>query len=253
MTGQNLWRDGILFICPPSDWGETCVLTGGEAKHLINVLRMKPGQVVRLFDGEGSTGLFEITGIDKKRASLRSQSPWDKIDDSTGLCLAVAWNKSSRRSMLLEKAVELGADRILFWQAEFTQGKLPDQAKENWQDKLIQAAKQCGRAMLPQVEIVSHGLDGLLALSKEFDRSYVLWESEQPENLLAESDFPLHSKTLVLIGPEGGFHANEIKAVKSAGIAPKSLGTSILRWETAAMVCMSTAYMAWQRTNPGAS
>lgn len=235
------------FYLPASDWAETCVLAGGEAKHLINVLRMKPGQVVRLFDGQGTSGLFTILESDKKRAVLKSESPWETVDDSTGLTLAVAWNKSSRRSMLMEKAVELGAGGIIFWQAEFSQGKIPAQAKDNWQDKMIQAAKQCGRAMLPKIEVLPGGLTEVLDMTGGFDRSFVLWESEEPENLLHENDFISGGRNLVLIGPEGGFEHKEIHSVMDSGIVPKSLGKSILRWETAAVLCMSMAYMAGQR------
>ncbi|WP_348981253.1 RsmE family RNA methyltransferase [Salidesulfovibrio onnuriiensis] len=217
-------------------------LEGAEARHMVKVLRTRPGEIVRLFDGVGREGDFEVLETSKSHAVLKALELKDHGTSDGGVWLALGWNKSSRRSYLLEKAVELQAGGIVFWQAEFSQGKVPGDAKESWLEKAVQAAKQCGSAWLPEFDVVSGGVQGVAEYGKGFDRTIIAWENEQGA-LLSPAELA-RGRTLIVIGPEGGFADHEAEAFMHKGFSAVSLGSSVLRWETAAMHCLSLSFYA---------
>lgn len=238
------------FFLPAPAWGaapakgDLVTLTGPEARHLLSVLRAKPGDEVRLFDGQGREGLFAIHSVQGK-ASAELQALGLTITPAlaTGITLAIGWNKSSRRDWLLEKAVELGAQGLLFWRSARSQGEPPAEPKDSWTDKLIQAAKQCGATWLPQLGCISGGLAGLLRLGAGFESRHVLWEGAEMDTLLRPETLT-KGRSLVVIGPEGGLENAEAQALLQAGFAAASLGPRPLRWETAALHCLSLGYHA---------
>ena len=246
------------FHLPPDRWpdpaapGARCALDGPEAKHMLKVLRTREGDVVRLFDGGGREGLFVLERADGKRAELRADSVLVHDRPASSVTLAVGWNKSSRRGWLLEKAVELGAGGVAFWQARRSQGGPSAEPKESWQEKCVQAAKQCGSPFLPELDVVADGAAGVLAFAKDFDRCYLPYECER-EALLhpamlapssSEGEAARGGRVLIVIGPEGGFDPEEAETLIAGGCAPVSLGRSVLRWETAALHCLSLALYA---------
>ncbi len=234
------------FYLPPAQWpsrsGDKVLLDGAEAKHMVKVLRTRLGETVRLFDGAGHEGDFILLEATKSKAVLETVEVVSYDQRQSGLWLALGWNKSSRRGFLLEKAVELQAAGIIFWQAEFSQGKLPAETKESWEDKCVQAAKQCGNPWLPELGVVPGGVNGVVDYGKGFDRIILAWEN-QTGALLSPQDFET-GKNLVVIGPEGGFAWHEAQYFMEHGFEAMSLGNSILRWETAAMYCLSLSFYA---------
>ncbi|OEU70227.1 MAG: 16S rRNA (uracil(1498)-N(3))-methyltransferase [Desulfovibrio sp. S3730MH75] len=233
------------FYLPPENWMFPFVLDGGEARHMCKVLRTKKGDTVRLFDGMGREGLFKVDEISKSRAVLELESE-NILEDIRGLTLAIGWNKSSRRNWLLEKSVELQAMGLIFFQGEFSQGKVPETPKDTWQDKNIAAAKQCGNAWLPKLETVSGSIENLIERSKDFSNKIILWEKAEKEAVPDYAIFAQES-TLAVIGPEGGFRSREAELLMASGFKKCSLGDSILRWETAAMLCLGAAYLEKQK------
>ncbi|MGE4292278.1 MAG: 16S rRNA (uracil(1498)-N(3))-methyltransferase [Desulfovibrio sp.] len=240
------------FHLPPDRWpgpeGEV-LLEGTEAKHMLQVLRTPTGSVVRLFDGLGRDGLFELLPGGKKTARLRVQHIAEHPRSQAGLTLALGWNKSSRRGWLLEKSVELCADGIAFWRAARSQGE-PPLVKDSWQEKLIQSAKQCGNPWLPELACLSGGLDGLLAFGQGFTRRFLLWESSAASVLLRPSMISpglCQGRCLAVLGPEGGLEPEEVDRLTRGGFEPVTLGKSVLRWETAALHCLSLAFYGAQR------
>lgn len=223
-------------------------LEGPEARHLLGVLRARVGETVRLFDGVGRHGIFEVAAITAKtRAELCRISETFEPAPTRGVTLALGWNKSSRRDWLLEKGVELGALGILFWQAARSQGDVPDEPKDSWFEKCVQAAKQCQSAWLPGLIVVSGGVDGLIRVARDFDGCYVLYEGAGPQDLLAP-EILVRGRSLVVLGPEGGLEEREVARLAQAGFVSMSLGPSPLRWETAALSCLSLAHHALLKT-----
>lgn len=209
---------------------------------MIKVLRTKPGELVRLFDGAGHEGNFVVLEVGKPGVILEAAKLTTHEARGNGLWLALGWNKSSRRGYLLEKAVELQAAGILFWQAEFSQGRLPAEAKEKWREKSVQAAKQCGEVWLPELGVIHGGVQGVVEYAVNFERTVLAWEKEDGV-LLSPRDLE-NGKTLVVIGPEGGLAVHEAQSFMDGGFAAVSLGKSILRWETAALHCLSLSLYA---------
>lgn len=240
------------FHLPPRSWPDgpdrEAVLEGAEAHHLLRVLRAAPGERVRLFDGRGRDGLFVLERAEKQRAFLRPESLADHPAPAGSLTLALGWNKSGRRDWLLEKAVELEAGGLAFWRAERSQGEPPAEPKDSWQDKLVQAAKQCGAVRLPELAVIPNGIEGLLRFAQGFERCYLLWESGQAGSVLRPGELA-QGRVLAVLGPEGGLTDEEAARLARAGCAPRSLGTSILRWETAALLCLGAAHLARQQAD----
>lgn len=236
------------FHLPSPSWpreiGATILLEGSEARHMLTVLRSKAGQTVRLFDGEGREGLFRLIKTNKKQAVLEALELKEFPPYSSGVTLAIGWGKSKRRNYLFEKVVELQGNGLIFWSANRSQGHLPSSPKDSWREKCLQAAKQCGSLFLPQIS-VTNGVDGLKAIATDFDQCYLAWESDTISSALTPSHLN-KGRSLVVIGPEGGFDDSEAVSLIDAGFVPVSLGNSILRWETAASYCLSLGFYARQ-------
>lgn len=221
------------------------MLEGGEAKHLGKVLRTRVGDTVRLFDGCGREGLFTVIGITKSKVQLELDEE-KSTPDIRNITLAIGWNKSSRRNWILEKSVELQTHGLIFFQSEFSQGKVPAEIKESWNEKLVAAAKQCGNSWLPELATVSGSLEKLIEVAAPYSNKLFLWEKADNDTVPDHSVFAAES-TLAVIGPEGGFSRREAELLIENGFKPVSLGQSILRWETAALLCMGTAYLEKQK------
>lgn len=233
------------FYLAPDLWREPFCLDGEEAHHLIRVLRARVGETIRLFDGAGRWGLFEIENLSKKEAGLRCLSAETVPAPQCALTLAVGWSKGLRRGYLLEKAVELGAHAIWFWQARHSQGVIPDDGQDAWHRQLVAAAKQCGTTWLPEIRTFSGPAD--LVQSAESTGSRILcWEHEQ-QRLLNPDDLAQPDGAIAVLGPEGGLDDQEARLFMDAGFIPASLGPNILRFETAAMFVLSLGLWASTR------
>lgn len=237
------------FYFPSEFWpslvGDTAVLKGTEARHMLTVLRTEADQTVRLFDGQGQDGLFRVNERSKNRALLEAVQLNRHPEPSTGVTLAIGWGKSKRRNYLFEKSVELRGLGIVFWEAKRSQGALPDEPKESWHDKCVQAAKQCGNPYLPIISTCAGGINGLIESAQDYDACYLAWESKSAQKSLQPSDLA-GKNSLIVIGPEGGMEDIEAEKLIDAGFIPMTLGNTIMRWETAATYCLSLGWFAQQ-------
>lgn len=240
------------YHLPPERWpsqdSSRVLLSGPEARHLLGVLRAKPGDTLRLFDGQGRWGLFQLVAVSgKAQAELAAQSLHAEPRPTAGLVLALGWNKSARRDWLLEKAVELDALGILFWTAARSQGEPPLVAKDSWREKCVQAAKQCVAAWLPDLGVVPGGVEGLIRIAGQssgwYTGCYMLDEGADVSALPDPARLAA-GRNLVVIGPEGGLERGEAERLASAGFQAVSLGPRPLRWETAALYCLGLAHFA---------
>ena len=240
------------FFLPRADWPgpgqDRAALTGQEARHLGKVLRHKLGDRVQCFDGAGREGEFEILALAKDRAELTLVSVQEYPEPVHRPCLAVGWSKSARRGWLMEKAVELEAGELLFWRAERGQGSPPDDPKDSWNEKLIQAAKQCGNPWLPRLSCLG-GVTQLAAVADRFSRCYVLYEGADAQVGILGPEHFVPGPALLVIGPEGGLTEAEVAVLTGAGMRPLSLGQRVLRYETAALVALSLGYIAGQQSS----
>ena len=237
------------FYIPPTQWGRTMELSGQEAHHLGRVLRLHPGDEVRLLDGEGREALCRIMAVGRQTASLEMLSEKKHARPESSVVLAVGWGKEARRGWILEKSVELEADGLWFWQAERSQFPVPSDAKDTWHASLVAGAKQCRNPWLPELRTLPGGVDELIRASSVFEHRQVLVESGLPQqDFMSERHLGQPGRTLCVIGPEGGFSVKEIDRLMAAGFTALSMGDRVLRWETAAMMALGLHW--WKRQHP---
>lgn len=233
------------FFLPAANWHEPYRMTGSEARHLVAVLRVRRGESIRLLDGEGREGIFSVTETSKHRVALSPLKIITHEKPASAATLAVGYGRAIRRGWLLEKAVELEAGGLWFWQADRSQGKVPEENKETWTARMAAGAKQSNNPYLPELRTLPGGVAELAAAKSDFDAAFILWEGDTGGLLLSRADLAKPGRALFVLGPEGGFAEREVSTLKSAGFEPVSLGNRVLRWETAALLCLGLAW--WSR------
>lgn len=232
------------FYVPPEEWSPPFTITGREAVHMIKVLRLKKGQLVRLMDGRGNTGIFKIASLSKNKADLEEISRESHPAPEHRLCLGIAWSRALRRSWLLEKAAELGAWELAVWMGDNSQGRLKNEALGKWYGPMISGGKQSLNPWLPEISAHPGGLRELLR-RKDYPTRTALIRNKDTKGMLAPGDFA-PGGNMVVIGPEGGFSPREERIILEENISARSLGSRMLRWETAAMVALSLHHLASQ-------
>ncbi len=212
-------------------------LQSAQAHYLGNVLRLKPGSRLLLFDGESGEWLAEISDQGRKHMTLRvleQTRPQESVPD---LWLAFAPVKKGRVDWLVEKSVELGVARLL---PVITRRTIVDRLNmDRMRAHIIEAAEQCGRTSLASIE-EPRQLERML---RERDPGRTLYFADESGGEPAGSAFS-PGPAVILTGPEGGFAPEEAEAIRSSpGCRAISLGPRILRAETAALAAV-TAWMA---------
>ena len=226
-----------LFVRQPLDEGARVELNAGQAKYLGNVLRMKEGGELLLFDGRSGEWLARVAEVRKKRMVLSVERRTREAETMPDVWLAFAPVKRSQTDWLVEKATELGVARLL---PVTTQRTVVERVKlERLQAIAIEAAEQCGRTVLPEInEPVP-----LAHLLETRDVARILYFADEGGGEPAADVFK-PGTALILTGPEGGFTDEERSLIRAAPNAvPVSLGPRILRAETAALAALAT-YMA---------
>ena len=228
----------MFFYLPPEQWNPPFCLEGQEARHIANVLRLRAGAALRLLDGTGREGVFRITAVRKERVECVLLSEKTHPSPVCRAIMAVAWNKAIRRDFFWEKAVELGVAEVWCWQARRSQGRMPGDPHTSWHGRLVAGLKQCGNPHLPVVRALSGGARELAAHAPEH-RRILLHEPTERHPMLDLAQVGRQGDTVYVIGPEGGFDPQEAEMLIEAGYMPASLGERPLRWETAAIMCLS--------------
>lgn len=222
-----------LFVRKPlAQWDEVH-LDSASAHYLANVLRLKVGAEVLLFDGQSGEWLAKIVVAQKSRLRLSVQEKSREPETIPDAWLAFAPVKRAQTDWLVEKATELGAARLI---PVMTQRTVVDRVKLDRLEAIaIEAAEQCGRTVLPEIaEPLS-----LARLLKERDPDRPLYFADEKGGERAADTFR-PGPALILTGPEGGFTQEERATVRSAPNAiPISLGPRILRAETAALAALA--------------
>ena len=234
------------FFLEPESWDSHPVLRGAEAHHLIRVLRLQAGTEVILLDGCGREARCRIEHINRQEVQLNILHEQFHPQPASRIVLAAGWGKAARRGWILEKAVELEASELWFWQAERSQFPLPSAIKENWQAQLVAGAKQCQNPWLPVLRTLPGGVRELVEDASKATYRHVLVESDHPHQaMLTQDRLGLPGTTVCVVGPEGGVTVREVQILEQAGFEALSMGTRILRWETAAVMALGLHW--WKR------
>src|SRR5436853_1104717 len=237
------------FYISPENWNPDALsLSGGEAHHARDVLRMKRGDRAVLFNGQGREITAEIVDLAKDEIRLRKLHESETPPFRCRITLGQAIPKGKNMDLIVQKAVEIGAAEVTPLISERTivdlDKKEAEQKKAKWKQIAIEAAKQCGQNWLPQVH-APRKLKDFFSDAGNFDLRLI--GSLQPDAIHLKKilgdytdqhrDRP--KSVLMLVGPEGDFTPAELALAKTHGCLPITLGPIILRVETAAIYCLS--------------
>lgn len=213
-------------------------ITGSDVHHIKNVLRLKPGETIELCDGLGKVYEAKILDMDNNQVNCRIISETQtNAEPAVKVTLAQCLPKGKKMDLIVQKATELGATKIIPVLAERSVSKAYKISR--WQKIAREAAEQSGRAIIPEVQETT-SLKQLLAQAKNFDLALIPWELEKDNNLKKVLLNKTPKSILVVIGPEGGFSQSEINQAKEVGFKPISLGPRILRTETAGLATLAS-------------
>ena len=212
--------------------GPTATLTGGEAHHLLHVIRAAPGLAVVLFDGRGGEFAAEVMNCGRTEVEL-SVGPRQDVERELPfeLTLAVSLPKGDRQRWLVEKAVELGVSRLVPLRTARSEGG-PGEPAAKLTRYVIEASKQCGRNRLMEI---APTVQWEVLLRETGKRRLVAHPGGWPSGELQL----MATDTVLAVGPEGGFTDEEIAQAASADWQIVDLGTRILRVETAALALVA--------------
>ena len=216
-------------------------ISGADFHHIRDVLRMKINEELTVCDG-GSNDLncrienFKPDGVELTIISRQANQTEPNYQSTLYQGLA----KGDKMETIIQKAVELGVSRIVPVICRRSVARLDDKdtAKKllRWNRIAAEAAKQCGRGRTPIVS-EPQSFKAAAAEAAKADIRLIPWEGERARSLRAEleaaTELGPNPTISVLIGPEGGFDADEIEIALAAGISPVTLGRRILRTETA--------------------
>ena len=240
------------FHLPAAAPGARLALPEHSAHHAREVLRLRPGAAVRVFDGAGAEFEAVLDEVSPRTVSLRLGSPVvPRPESALRLVLAVSPLKGDRMELVVQKATELGVAEIWPVVTHRTDAAarpaLHGSRTERWERVASGASEQCGRAVVPRIEPTTT-LDGLLARPFEGARAVLLETTGHP--LLAALPVDPAAALLLLVGPAGGFEPAEADRLRAAGFHAASLGPRVLRAETAALVAVAVAQAAWGDLRP---
>lgn len=236
------------FFVPREQEGRDFItITGQDAHHIKNVLRMKPGEIVRVSSEGGQSYTCSILELGDGFVQLDILGDALQTELSGRIYLFQALPKGSRMEYIVQKAVELGVYEIIPVTMKYCVVKLDEKKSrekvKRWQAVAESAAKQSKRSQIPQVHSVLNYSDAV-SYAMQCDRQFVPYENERgmKATKAALEQIQAGESISVMIGPEGGFAPEEIEAVRGR-MQVISLGRRILRTDTAAVTAMSLLMM----------
>jgi 16S rRNA (uracil1498-N3)-methyltransferase len=237
-----------LFFVPEIRRG-LAELTGSDAEHLVRVLRAEPGEVYEISDNKRAY-LGRIESARKSSVVFKVLEELPPEPEPAPVFLFPALFKFDRFEWMMEKATELSATSIEPFSAVRSERGLAQAAAKRmarWEKITLEASQQSRRRKLPEV-LLAEGLGAILA--RELEWKILLDESKSAPPLLSVVESAPRSaldRIGILLGPEGGWTDAERDVVAEAGWRPCSLGSSILRAETAAIAMLSAVNVLWRR------
>lgn len=234
------------FFAEPSWIRENKIfMQGSDVNHIRNVLRMKPGEDVRVNDGRGKTYLCCISSYEEQTAVLDILKELDSDTElPSRIILFQGLPKGDKMEWIVQKAVELGVYAIVPFAAKRSVVKLDEKkaAKKQarWQLIAKGAAEQSGRCIIPEVSTVRTFAEAL-GMAGELDVVLIPYELEEgmKETVRILEEIAPGQSVGIFIGPEGGFEEEEVERAKAAGAHAVTLGKRILRTETAGLTALS--------------
>ena len=237
-----------FYVSPSQIQTDVATITGLEHHHLRNVLRTTPGETIRIIDGQGNVYTAEVLDTDTNQ-SLSEARIFTHEFHPKGACSLTLFQslpKNDKMELILQKTTELGITQVTPMHSAHALQKPSQNRYERWHRVVISATKQCKRAWLPEL-CNPQTFEASLAQLEKFSLCLLLispshgGETQHIKTVLRTVRHP--DAIALLVGPEGGFSDQEVTALINGGCVPVTLGTNILRTETAAIVAVAvTAY-----------
>lgn len=226
-----------LFVKSPMDAGAELALSPEQAHYLGNVLRLKPGDHVLVFNGADGEWRARLTAIGKKKAQVTVEHQTRPQEQGPDLHYLFAPIKRARLDYMAQKATEMGVSRL---QPAITRRTVAERVNtDRLKANAVEAAEQCGVLRVPEV----CAPEKLSKLLDDWDEARLLIFADEAaataspiEALSAQTAGPL----AVLIGPEGGFDTEERNMLmRQSFVLPISLGPRVMRADTASVACLA--------------
>ena len=235
-----------IYVDLPLNEGEKILLPEAQAHHLVQVLRLRIGEDLTIFNGQD--GEFEAV---LTSASKREVLAWlvrhhaVARESSLQITLGQCVSKGDRMDYTLQKAVELGVAHIVPLLSERSVVKLDaerwEKKMEHWRGVIVSSCEQSGRTRIPVLEPVINIQHWLPKTSSESLKLTLAPGATQKLNQIERADRPI----TLLVGPEGGLSDAEIERSRKAGFEALSLGPRILRTETAGVAALAVLQSQW--------
>jgi len=230
----------IRIPVPPGSLREGAMqLPEEEARRVRTVLRLEVGDAVELFDGEGALASGRISEL-RERVTVEVGEV-RRREPAPPLFIAQALAKGDKLELVIQKATELGAAGLIPFDSARAVVKLDarkaSERVARWRKIAVEAARQCGRADVPEI---SEPSDLARVLARPGAKG-LLYEGATDVRLGAFLDSAGSAPVTLIIGPEGGFTEDEVAEARAAGAAIVGLGERILRTETVALAALAVA------------
>lgn len=231
-----------FFVSKDQISGNVIKIEGKEAHHIVDVMRLKPSDLIVAFDGTGMEYAGRIKECRNKSVIIEvTETRSDTASAGSGPVLIQAIPKKEKMDYIVEKSTELGVSRIFPVLTERTVPDWDDRKKyaavERWKKIALEASKQCGRSDVPIIEDIGAVSD--LFKRRIADHSLIAALDDKAVQLKDVIKSVGTGRTAVAIGPEGDFTPAEISAAHGAGYRLVSLGRRVLKSDTAGLYVLS--------------
>ena len=236
------------FFVEPSELNmDEILLTGENAQH-GKVLRLKEGEQVLVCDGAGMECLCEVTAVSPKEIAVKViEKRAATSEAAVKASVYMAFPKADKLEHVIQKATELGAYEIVAFPSSRCISKPDDKSLkkklERWQKIAASAAEQSGRGRIPEV-LVLPSFAAALERASQADQALMFYENEHATTLRMALETGKWETVSLLTGPEGGLEEKEVEQARAAGLQVCTLGSRILRCETAPLCALSAVMYA---------
>ena len=237
-------RISRLYVAMPLSLHEKVELDEDSAHYLRAVLRLKKGQAISLFNGEGGEFLGQTVEVSRKRVLIELQSYTGRsVESDLLVVLGLGISRGDRMDFAIQKSVELGVTQLTPLMTKRCVVQLTAEKGKNkvrhWQKIAQHAAEQSGRTIRPDVDNVEN-LESWLKQQAGLKIFLDPFATQTLKQLQPEDN-----RVTLLAGPEGGFSEQERELAKQAGFIPVKLGPRVLRTETAALAALTAVQVLW--------
>ena len=235
-----------FYVSPDKISGDSTEIYGSEHHHLRNVLRLNVGDNIRIIDGIGNILIAEITNIRNDTTIVSIIDHQIQLKKKPEIALFQGIPKNDRMELILQKTTEIGLTKVIPVQTKRSLQEASENRFERWKKIVISATKQCQTSWLTNLCEV-HTFKECLKQLQFYDLKIILWENEKDNNIktLLQPTEDI-SSIAVLVGPEGGFEDEEVEYAVEYGCKPVTLGSNILRTETAAIAITAIINYVYQ-------